>query len=114
VSALRRGYREVPYPLGTEEWKSFLNYAKEYYKCAIDLASDVSSRHEITYRAILSATVSPLVYLWEKWQLMSMEARLPYATPKYKKELEVKITEARRTAEKMHEKKGGNSDADMS
>jgi hypothetical protein len=24
----KRGFEKVPYPLGTEKWKSFLNYAR--------------------------------------------------------------------------------------
>jgi len=99
----RKAYREVPYPLGTAEWESFKNYAVAYYKEAIGIASYLSSKHQGStevFRSILNATLSPLVFLWEKWQLMTSEARLPYATPEYTAELEERIKRAKETTEK--------------
>jgi len=103
----RKAYREVPYPLNSPEWESFKNYAKAYYREAMQIAADASGgpyQHEKIYMAILNATLSPLVFLWEKWQLMTSEARLPYATPEYKAKLEENIKaaeEARKKAEQM-------------
>jgi hypothetical protein len=99
MSVYRRGFEKVPYPLGSEEWKSFLNYAKAYYKEAVQLAKECSI-DEPSYRALLSATVSPLVYVWEGWQLLTFEKQMSYATEEYRKVLE----ERRRQVEQQMQK----------
>jgi len=97
-----RGYQQVPYPLGTPEWESFKNYAKAYYKEAIEIAIKTvvkeaspipkgrwsSPPFTRIFELILDKTASPLVFLWEKWQLMGLDMRQPYATPEYKAEIE--------------------------
>jgi len=93
-----KGY-SIPYPLGTEEWKSFRNYAQTYYKEAIEIAKECTQDPE-SYRTLLNATISPLVYLFEKWQLMSIEDKLKYATPEYKAELERMKAEAQQVKER--------------
>jgi len=101
-----RGYQNVPYPLNTPQWESFKNYAIAYYQEAAEIArstaQNLSIERETIFRAVLMATVSPLVYLWEKWQLMTSEARLPYATDEYRKELEANIKKAKETTEKSY------------
>ena len=37
--AERRGYQNVPYPLGTPEWESFKNYARIYYRETFELTA---------------------------------------------------------------------------
>jgi len=37
-----KGYRDVPYPLGTPEWASFKNYVVAYFKEAIEIAKKVA------------------------------------------------------------------------
>jgi len=100
MSVGRERYQHVPYPLGTPEWASFKNYAREYYKDVILLAREVQSTDETAYRAMLNAVMSPLVFLWEKWQLMTSEAKLPYATPEYKLILEDNIKKAKEITER--------------
>jgi len=102
-----RGYQDVPYPLGTPEWKSFKKYAKACYKDGKDLAEEVASPHgltilkdDATFRIVLTAVTSPLVFLWQKWQIMSLDAKMKYATPKYKVELEKIKAEAQKIKEK--------------
>jgi len=96
----------VPYPLGTPQWTSFKNFAIEYYKEAYVIARDsaiqLSMDRAEVFRYVLQATISPLVYLWEKWQLMTSEARLPYATDEYRKELEANIKKAKEITEKSY------------
>lgn len=102
-----RGYRDVPYPLGSEEWRSFLNYASAYYKQAIHLTHEIAGNDadNPVFRAILTAVSSPLVYLWEKWQLMSIDEKLKYATPDYQKQLEKIKTESQKVKDKVAEEK---------
>ncbi len=111
-----RGLEKVPYPLGSEEWKSFINYAKAYYKEAIKLAIETFKESEVkidvpsenaamemaarAFQTLLTSLMSPLAYLWEKWQLMTSEQRMPYATPEYKKVLEQRIEEVKKQMEK--------------
>jgi len=98
-----KGY-SVPYPLGTPEWESFKNYVKAYYKECMQIAADASggglTPNEKIHMAILQATLSPLVYLWEKWQLMSIDEKLKYSTPEYKVELKRVKDEAQKVKEK--------------
>lgn len=100
---MSRAYQIVPYPLGTPEWESFKKFAVAYYTDAMQIAADASGgllQNEKIYMAVLQATLSPLVFLWEKWQLMTSEAKLPYATPEYKTVLEKRIEEAKKFTEK--------------
>jgi hypothetical protein len=116
----KRGFEKVPYPLGTEEWKSFLNYAKTYYKevirFIIKLLNEMENegytlevKNEQTaielgnrlFQTLLNATISPLVYVWENWQLLTSEAKLPYATPEYKTQLETQIKQVQEIVKKM-------------
>jgi hypothetical protein len=99
LSVYKRGFEKVPYPLGSEEWKSFLNFAKIYYKEAVQIAKESCIDQE-SYRALLSATVSPLIYLWEQWQLLTSEKQMSYATEEYRKVLE----ERRRQVEQQMQK----------
>jgi hypothetical protein len=114
-----KSFSHVPYPIGTEEWKSFLNYAKAYYKEVYKVAVDLldvelginaqitgESAKELAYRyfqSILNAVMSPLVYLWEKWQLMTPEQKMTYATEDYKKQLQNIIAERDTTMQKLKE-----------
>jgi len=95
-----RGYQSVPYPLGTEEWNSFKNYVVAYYKEAVSIAAEVAKGYEPVYKAVLNVTLSPLVFLWEKWQIMSLDMKMKYATPEYKAELERIKTESQKIKEK--------------
>lgn len=98
-----RAYQNVPYPLGTPEWESFKNYAVAYYEEATFLVAEllVDMREECTKRKIgltapfvdavvrnlLNVVIAPLVFLWEQWQLMSLDDKMKYATPKYETQL---------------------------
>jgi len=97
---VQRAFQKVPYPLGTEEWKSFLNFAKAFYREAVQIAKEACVDAE-SYRALLNATVSPLVYVWEQWQLIPSDKKLPYATDEYKKQLEKWMEEAKKVAEQI-------------
>ena len=97
---MQRAYQKVPYPLGTEEWKSFVNFARAFYREAVEIAK-ASSVDVESYRALLNATVSPLIYVWEQWQLMGSEKRLPYATEEYRKVLERHMGEAKKISEQI-------------
>jgi len=109
IWAERRGYQNVPYPLGTPEWESFKNYAKAYYKDAVHMVADMeplllekkitTGLLETSIKTILSAVISPLVFLWEKWQIMSLDNKLKYATPEYKEQLEKVKAEAQKVKE---------------
>jgi len=101
--SLSRGYQKRPYPYKTEEWESFKNYAMQHYKDAIEIAylvaQDVKRSLDPTiltnpdylFLKILDKTASPLVFIWEQWQLTSLKERLPYATENYKKQLKQRI-----------------------
>ena len=102
---MQRAYQKVPYPLGTEEWKSFVNFARAVYREAVQIAKDSCLDVE-SYRALLNATVSPLVYVWEQWQLMTAEKKMPYATEEYKKRLERTMEESRKVAEQIGKVQG--------
>jgi hypothetical protein len=104
---MQRAYQKIPYPLGTEEWKSFLNFAKTYYKEAVQIAKECCIDLE-SYRALLSATISPLVYIWEQWQIMTSDKKLPYATEEYKKFLEKIVQESQKIADQIGGEKGLN------
>jgi hypothetical protein len=97
---MQKGYQKIPYPLGTEEWKSFLNFAKAFYREAVEIAKASSVDME-SYRALLNATVSPLVYVWEQWQIMPSDKKLAYATEEYKKTLEKIMQEAKKVAQQI-------------
>jgi len=108
-----RGYRDRPYPLGTPEWESFQNFATAYYKDVIKIAGEVSGKlsppfGEKLWIEILRVVLSPLVYLWEKWQLMSLDDKLKYAAPEYKKELEKIKAESQKVKDKVKEEKWAN------
>jgi hypothetical protein len=101
-----RGLQKRPKPIGTAEWESFKKFAVAHYKDAIAIANE--SLHGLgvergmhTFLAILDKTASPLIYIWEEWQLLSNEQKLPYATPEYREFLEKAIAEAKKVAEKM-------------
>jgi len=107
-----RGYQKVPYPLGTPEWESFLKFAEKHYNEAVRIAVNVTLANcgagstttqlgQVVLRELLNKTCSPLVYLWEQWQLLTPSARLPYATEEYRKELEKQIAEAKQIAEQL-------------
>jgi len=100
---MQKAYQKTPYPLGTEEWKSFVNFAKAFYREAVEIAK-ASSVDVESYRALLNATVSPLVYVWEQWQLMPSEKKMQYATGEYKKTLEKIMEEAKKVAEQIGKK----------
>jgi len=89
--------RKTPPPYGTEEWESFKNYAVHHYTQAIQIslratqqtAKDLAGTIEPSYLflKLLEKTASPLIYIWENWQILLVDQRLPFATPKYKKHL---------------------------
>jgi len=58
---------------------------------------------------ILEKIASPLIYLWEKWQLLTAEEKLPYATPEYKKVLENAIKIGKEVASQIGEVKAVES-----
>jgi len=104
-----RGYQKVPYPLGTPEWESFKNFAVQHYKEAIQIAfrasitddPDIKAEQKWVFFELLRIVSSPLVYLWEQWQLLTPSARLPYATPEYRQVLEKQIAEAKQVGEEL-------------
>ena len=104
-----RGYQKVPYPLGTPEWESFKNFAIKQYKEAIQIAfrasitddPDIKAEQKWVFFELLRIVSSPLVYLWEQWQLLTPSARLPYATKEYREILEKQIEEAKQIAEQV-------------
>ena len=107
-----RGYQKVPYPLGSEEWESFKNFAVRQYKEGVELAVRTFEWLHVDFKlepqeqievlkAVLDKALSPLVYLWEQWQLLTPPARLPYATPEYRQVLEKQIAEAKQIGEEL-------------
>jgi len=104
-----RGYQKVPYPLGTSEWESFKNFAVQHYKEAIQIAfrasitedPDIKAEQKWVFFELLRIVSSPLVYLWEQWQLLTPSARLPYATKEYREILEKQIEEAKQIAKEL-------------
>jgi len=116
-----KGYRDVPYPLNSPEWASFKNFAVAYYQEAIEIAKKVMQEAgasplspystvsaDTMFRFVLDKTLSPLVYLWEKWQLMSLDDKLKYATPEYKKELETIKAETQKVKDTVKKEKWAN------
>ncbi|RLE49187.1 MAG: hypothetical protein DRJ18_00120 [Candidatus Methanomethylicota archaeon] len=107
-----RGYQKVPYPLDTPEWESFLKFAEKHYNEAVRIAVNVTLANcgagstttqlgQVVLRELLNKTCSPLVYLWEQWQLLTPSARLPYATKEYREILEKQIEEAKQIAKQV-------------
>jgi len=104
-----RGFQKVPYPLGTPEWESFKNFAIKQYKEAIQIAfrasitddPDIKAEQKWVFFELLKIVSSPLVYLWEQWQLLTPSKRLPYATKEYREVLEKQIEEAKQIAEQV-------------
>jgi hypothetical protein len=93
--------------MGTPEWDSFKNYVKAYYQECMKIAADVSGgfdQNERIYMAVFNATLSPLVFLWEKWQLMKSEQRLPYATPEYATILKKQMSQVEETVKRAEER----------
>jgi len=112
-----KGCRDVPYPLGTPEWASFKNYVVAYFKEAIEIAKKVAQETTSTgpwapqtprlFDYVFDKAASPLVYLWEKWQLMSIDDKLKYATPEYAKELERIKAESQKVKDKVKDENWG-------
>ena len=107
-----RGYQKVPYPLGTPEWESFKNFAVKQYREAVEIAVRVKKEmdgfkqlkaidKDCAFLELLKTVSSPLVYLWEQWQLLTPSKRLPYATKEYREILEKQIEEAKQIAEQV-------------
>jgi len=111
---MSRWREKVPYPLGTEEWESFKNFAVEHYKNAIEIAKKSVEATDINFDIrvfieILSKTASPLVYLWEQWQLLNAEQRSKYATPSYLlklKSIMKEVSDIKASAKKVWEEVG--------
>ena len=107
-----RGYQKVPYPLGTPEWESFKRFAYQQYKDGLDIAICVYAwlRQDMrlepddqieAFKIVADKALSPLIYLWEQWQLLTPSARLPYATAEYRQVLEKQIAEAKQVGEEL-------------
>jgi len=112
-----RGLQKNPKPLGTEEWQSFLNFAKAHYISAVDLAtgvvvekcgsmSTITELGKIILQALLDKTCSPLVYIWEEWQILKPQEKLKYATPEYRAFLEKALAESEKVKEQIEQKLG--------
>jgi hypothetical protein len=101
-----KGLSAVPYPIGSPEWQSFLNYVKVYYKEVIHLTHEIAGEDADSpiFRAVLNSLSSPLVFLWEKWQLMSSEQRLAYATPEYVTILKRQMGQVEETVKRAEER----------
>jgi len=76
--------------LNDPDWKSFLNYAVEYYSDLFDVAYravNIASRTtDFTEKArgisaLLMQFDSPIKYLYYDWNKMSYDQKKPYATP---------------------------------
>jgi len=112
-----KGYRDRPYPIDTPEWESFKQFAITYYKEAIEITKKVTQEAgnisgpwaptsaDTIFRFVLDKTLSPLVYLWEKWQLMSLDDKLKYATLAFAKELQKFQAESQKVKDKVAEEK---------
>ena len=84
------------------DWLSFLNFYKAHVKQAIEIAKEIADETDNTlFNVILRNTLSPLAYVYEEWQVMTSEQKLPYVTdPEYKKKLQKIIEESKAIAEK--------------
>jgi len=112
---MSRYAQKIPYKFFSEEWKSFLNYAREHYIEAVVLSletvksalspEEFRQYGDIAFKVLLDKTASPLVYIWESWQLLTSEDKLPYATPKYRKTLEQIIQKSKEVASQIGEVK---------
>ena len=112
-----RYLRAVPYPLGTPEWASFKAYAIACYKEAIDIAEQASRTREgqlntLTFQIILEKTASPLIYLWEKWQTLTAQQKLQFATPEYAEQLKQAMKEAEKALQQAKQKGFAKEDED--
>lgn len=117
-----RGLQKRPKPIGTEEWKSFLNFAKLHYKNAVELSvnvvvekcgpmSSITELGKILLSSLLDKTCSPLVYIWEEWQLLKPQDKLKYATEEYRKFLEKTLAESGKVKEQIEQELSGKKEA---
>jgi len=110
----KRGFEKVPKPWGSKdpEWLSFLNYVKQHFRDAIDLTNEIVPNQKDSpslWRQVFDKVTSHLAYLWEEWQLMTSEKRLPYATSKYKSILKQQMQKVEETTKKAEEMGLGKS-----
>ena len=83
------------------DWLSFLNFYKAHVKQAIEIAKEIANGDEHLFGIVLRNTLSPLAYVYEEWNLMTSEQKLPYVTdPEYKEKLEKIIERSKAIAEK--------------
>jgi len=76
----------VPWGKDTPDAKGFFEYAKKHYhdclKFADDIIPGIPTERETTVRVkllILDKIASPLVYLYESWEVLSPEEKAKYS-----------------------------------
>ena len=91
-------------------YETFLNYVKKHYLDMVKLATEIWSQcphqHPRIFSAILEKLLSPAAYLWEKFDILPVEEKIKYATPKYQEKLEKLKQEAEQQAKQIFKKEG--------
>jgi len=102
-------------PINEDEFESFLNYVKTHYSRMVKLALEIYNelppekpyRHPRTLATILEKLLSPVVYLYDKFDILPVEEKIKYATKNYKEKLEKLKQEAEQKAKQIFNKKEG-------
>jgi hypothetical protein len=75
----------VPWDEDTPNAKGFWNYVEEYYRECLSLANKIvfpkkydSPVHWKAMLAVFDKLASPLVYLWEAWEVLPPEKKAKY------------------------------------
>jgi hypothetical protein len=104
VAAMRSKRLTVPWDEDTPDAKGFWNYVRDHYSRCITLACEIAKEHwlgsdlryETIFKAVFDKLASPLVYLYEAWNVMNPEKKA-----KYSPEMQKIHEESRKLAEKI-------------
>ena len=76
----------VPWSKETPDAKGFFNYAKEHYETCIQLALEIAIKCgasrigvNLIVRMVFDKLASPLVYLYEAWEVLNPEEKAKYS-----------------------------------